>query len=304
MSPSYGAASEGFGDVTLGGTSMCDPLRRLGGMKMECRLSRITVHYESFGSGRPLVVLPGWPDDWTVPADYLEPIFVTEPGWRRIYLDLPGRGLTRGAPWITTNDQVLDIVLEVIDSVIPGERFVIAGHSAGGYLARAVLHRRIEMVDGLLQVVPVIDPEDEDVPDPTTIVADEALVQRMEAEVGPETAARLAASMVVQSATVYERVKPLLPRMGAHDADFLATLVERLSFDVDRLVTPFARPALFLLGRQDAIVGYQAALGLTDAYPRATMAVLDRAGHGLPWEQQELVRALVAEWLMRVEQEA
>src|SRR3546814_3450312 len=62
--------------------------------------------------------------------------------WRRIYLDLPGRGRTRGEPWITTNDQVLDIVLEVIETVIPGERFVIAGHSAGGYLARAVLHRR------------------------------------------------------------------------------------------------------------------------------------------------------------------
>ena len=50
-------------------------------------------------------------------------------------------------------------------------------------------------------------------PSRTTIVADEALVERMEAEVGPETAARLAASMVVQSATVYERVKPLLSRM-------------------------------------------------------------------------------------------
>ncbi len=46
---------------------------------MECRLSRITVHYESFGTGRPLVVLPGWPDDWAVPADYLEPVFATDP---------------------------------------------------------------------------------------------------------------------------------------------------------------------------------------------------------------------------------
>ncbi len=271
---------------------------------MECRLSRITVHYESFGTGRPLVVLPGWPDDWAVPADYLEPVFVADPGWRRIYLDLPGRGETRGEPWITTNDQVLEIILEVIDVVIPGERFVLAGHSAGGYLARAVLHRRFGMVDGLLQVVPVVDPDDEDVPEPTTIVADETLVERMEAEVGLETAARLAASMVVQSATVYERVKPLLPRMDRHDSDFLARLTQRLSFDVDQLPIPFVRPALFVLGRQDAVVGYQAALRLTDAYPRATIAILDRAGHGLPWEQEGLLRALVREWLTRVDEEA
>ena len=82
---------------------------------MECRLDRITVHYESFGDGRALVVLPGWPDPGQVPADYLEPAFVGRGGWRRIYLDLPGRGRTRGESWITSNDQVLEIVLEVID---------------------------------------------------------------------------------------------------------------------------------------------------------------------------------------------
>src|SRR5262249_4485594 len=59
---------------------------------MECRLDRITVHYESLGDGRPLVVLPGWPDDWTVTAAYLEPAIPGRPGWRRIYIDLPGRG--------------------------------------------------------------------------------------------------------------------------------------------------------------------------------------------------------------------
>ncbi len=271
---------------------------------MECRLARITVHYESFGTGRPLVVLPGWPDDWSVPADYLEPVFGADRGWRRIYLDLPGRGRTRGEPWIKTNDQVLDIVLDVIETVIPGERFVVAGHSAGGYLARAVLNHRMDLVDGLLQVVPVIDPDDEDVPEPTTLVADHQLIELIAAEVDRATAARLARVMVVQSATVYERVKALLPGMLGHDTEFLARLTERLSFDVDQLPAPFGRPALFVLGRQDSVVGYRAALGLTDAYPRATMAVLDRAGHGLPWEQEDLFRALVDEWLGRVEDEA
>ncbi len=37
-------------------------------------------------------------------------------------------------------------------------------------------------------------------------------------------------------------------------------------------------------------------------FPRATFAVLDRAGHGLTMEQTGLFRALVAEWLDRVEE--
>ena len=56
----------------------------------ESRISELNVHYEEFGSGRPLVVLPGWPDDWTVPADYLEPVMRERSGWRRLYIDLPG----------------------------------------------------------------------------------------------------------------------------------------------------------------------------------------------------------------------
>src|SRR5262245_3329653 len=272
---------------------------------MECRLDRITVHYESFGDGRPLVVLPGWPDDWTIPADYLEPVMSRRPGWRRIYIDLPGRGGTRAEPWITSNNQVLEIVLEVLDRVIPGERFVLAGHSAGGYLARAVVHRRTAMVEGLLQVVPVIDPTDDDdpVPDRVTLVADPALVERMRIELGSEMADPLAAAMVIQTPDLYERYKRLLPGMTGSDADFLGRLDQAVGFDVDRLPTPFVCPALFVLGRQDPVVGYRASLAIIEAYPRATIAVLDRAEHALPWEQETLFRALVDEWLSRVEDE-
>ena len=269
---------------------------------MECRLPRISVHYESFGAGRPLVVLPGWPDDWTVPADYLEPVLHRREGWRRIYLDLPGRGGTPSASWITTPDEVLEIVLQVLDRVIPGERFVLAGHSAGGYLARAVLHRRMAFVDGLLQVVPEFPDDEEPLPDPGPIVADFELVERIRGELGPELAIAFASRLVVQTPEIYERFKALVPGFSRNDAEFLARLPHTVDFDVDRLPTPFPRPALFVLGRQDAVVGYRGPLRLMDTYPRGTVAVLDRAGHALPWEQEGLFRALLVDWLTRVEE--
>lgn len=275
---------------------------------MNCHLERITVHYEAFGEGRLLFVLPGWPDPWQVPADYLEPLFVGRRGWRRIYLDLPGRGATRGEPWIESNDDVLAVVLDVIDRLAPNDGYALAGHSAGAYLARAVLRRRFERVDALLQVVPVIRVTEapEALPSHVTLVADDGFVARLADEFGPDLARAFASRVVVQSPAMYERFHVLVPSMRRHDEAFLKRLAlrEELSFEVDAPGEPFPRPALFIVGRQDAVVGYRSAIELVEAYPRGTFAVVDGAGHALPWEQPELFEALVREWLDRVEREA
>jgi pimeloyl-ACP methyl ester carboxylesterase len=63
---------------------------------------------------------------------------------------------------------------------------------------------------------------------------------------------------------------------------------------------PYPCPTLLVTGRQDSTVGYVRAWELLEQYPRATFAVLDRAGHALPHEHPELLRALVTEWLQRV----
>ena len=56
------------------------------------------------------------------------------------------------------------------------------------------------------------------------------------------------------------------------------------------------------MGRQDSISGYRDAWAILENYPRATFAVLDRAGHGLGVEQRSLLGVLVDEWLDRVEE--
>lgn len=54
-------------------------------------------------------------------------------------------------------------------------------------------------------------------------------------------------------------------------------------------------------GRLDTTVGYAAATDLAVHSPRATLAVLDDAGHALPHEQPDLLGALLADWCARVE---
>jgi pimeloyl-ACP methyl ester carboxylesterase len=63
------------------------------------------------------------------------------------------------------------------------------------------------------------------------------------------------------------------------------------------------KPTLMLLGQQDTSTGYRDAWPILEQYPRATFAVLDKAGHNLQIEQADLFTAFVSEWLDRVEAE-
>ena len=96
---------------------------------MECDLGKIVVHYETFGEGKPIIMLHGWYLDHRSMAADIEPVFKTRSGWKRIYLDLPGMGKTPGMAWIANNDHMLEIVQGFIDKVIPGQRFAVAGYS-------------------------------------------------------------------------------------------------------------------------------------------------------------------------------
>jgi pimeloyl-ACP methyl ester carboxylesterase len=274
---------------------------------MECKLKNITIHYETSGEGRPIVMLHGWSLDHHHMMSAMESLFEQREGWRRIYPDLPGHGKTSGPDWITDQDRMLDAVLDFIDAVAPGQRFVVAGTSAGAYLARGVAYRRAASLDGLLMVVPLIVADDakRTLPAHVTLVEDPALT----ADLTPEEADAFQLA-VVQSRQVLDRLRanPALT-VGLGDQDFLTRIRQdperyRFSFDVDAPPEPFPGPALILAGRQDDSVGYRDAWEILENYPRGTFAVLDRAGHLLEIEQQALFQALVGEWLDRVEEYA
>src|SRR5690349_20836923 len=124
---------------------------------MEAMVKSIPVYYEEYGTGIPLLVLHGTPTDHRWTAANMEPVFQHRPGWRRIYPDLPGHGKTPGADWITTMDQILEIVTEFIQIVAPNQRFVVAGLSYGGYLARGMVYRLGSMIDGVALWIPQVE---------------------------------------------------------------------------------------------------------------------------------------------------
>jgi pimeloyl-ACP methyl ester carboxylesterase len=195
----------------------------------------IPVHYAQHGAGTPVLALHGSGVDHREIMAALEPRFADRPGYRRLYPDLPGMGRTPAPETIDSNDAVVELLLSLVDAVIGQEAFLLAGHSYGAYLARAIANRRPRQVAGL------------------------ALVCTTDGQAGQ---------------------------------DELPTAPEQ--------APAYENPTLILAGRQDASVGYAGSWGLLEHYPRATFAVLDRAGHALAHEQAGLVTALLGEWLDRV----
>lgn len=271
---------------------------------MQCDLEDISVYYETMGEGRPIVLVHGFGPDHQLMTGCMEPIFRRRSGWQRFYPDLPGMGRTPGASWIHNSDQMLQVVLDFIDAVIPEQRFVLVGESYGGYLARGVLHHRPTLVEGLFLLCPLIvaDPEQRDVPPHQVLMQDAAFM----ATIDPIQSADFESYGVVQTQRTWERTRDEINvGLGLADEAFLTRLKSQaypFSFDTDALPTPYRKPTLMLLGRQDNSVGYRDAWKILEAYPRATFAVLDRAGHNLQIEQEVLFDALVNEWLDRVEE--
>ncbi|WP_411676384.1 alpha/beta fold hydrolase [Caproicibacter sp.] len=270
---------------------------------MICRVKDITVYYEEIGQGKPIVMIHGYAPDHRLMTGCMEPVMRGYKNYRRIYLDLPGMGRSGSADWINGSDDMLDVVLRVLDRLIPSEHFLLVGESYGGYLARGILYQKREQIDGVLFICPVILPENEErnTPPHTALMRDTDFL----AGLSPEEAEEFQESFIVQNEETYRRYQAeILPGIQAADHDFLSRVRKKyaFSFPVDKTEREeFPRPALFLLGRQDSCVGYQDAWEILRNYPRATFAVLDLAGHNLQIEQGKLFADLVKDWISRTE---
>ena len=256
---------------------------------METRAGEIAVHYVEHGAGRPVLVLHGAGVDHREAEACFEPVFGGVAGFRRIYPDLPGMGRTPISHRTSSAEDVLDTLLDFAGEVTGGRAYLLIGHSAGAYFAQAMATRPSGHVAGLALVCPLL-PGVRDVPEHRAVAGS--------GEIGDDQFRRY---FVLQSPEMLERYERYV-RPAAALVDHAA--LERISehWELDRERGPaYAGPTLIVAGRLDSTVGYAAAAGLVDHYPHASLAVVDDAGHALPHEQPDLLRALVVEWLARVE---
>lgn len=251
---------------------------------------------ESHGAGFPVVCLPWFSLDASTMAAALEPALAGHPGLRRIYVDLPGCGRSPGGP--ANSDGVVAAVAEFIDQEVGSGRFLLAGCSYGGYVSAALARRRPDRVAGLLLICHgvKIGQEDRDLP-PAPVTSEAALWL---GDVPPDLRPHLSVALGNHSRTVAARVGAVLAASGPGDEAYLRRLREsgyRLSDEDSTAV--YDGPTSIIVGRRDYIIGYADQFRALATYPRGSYAVLDGAGHYLPFEQPEAFRGLVRDWLTR-----
>ncbi len=270
---------------------------------MELNIKDLKLNYEIYGEGTPILMLHGYTPDHRLMSGCLEPIFKKRRNYRRIYIDLPGMGRTKAMDWLTNSDTMLDIVIQFIEKVIPNERFLLAGESYGGYLSRGLVRKMPGRILGLLLICPCIIADRTKRTRPEHIVLESTDIPiNSEDTVDFEDYGSMA---VIRNERTWERYqKDILCGLKLADNEFLEHFQNtgyEYSKEIENMPEYLKTPVLFLLGRQDASVGYKDAWDILDNYPRGTFAVLDKAGHNLQIEQDLLFQSLVNEWLDRVE---
>jgi pimeloyl-ACP methyl ester carboxylesterase len=255
---------------------------------MGTRAGEVAIHAVEHGTGRPVLVLHGAGVDHREAEACFEPALEV-PGLRRIYPDLPGMGRTVAPATLRSADDVVDTLLDFADDVTGGTPHLLIGHSAGAYFAQAMAARRPAQVAGLALVCPLL-PGVRDVPAHRVVAGP--------GRIGDDVFRNY---FVIQTPEMLERYERLVaPAAALVDQAALERIGERWALTPDP-APAYAGPTLLVAGRLDSTVGCAAATDLLGRYPRASLAVVDDAGHALPHEQPELLRALLAEWLVRVE---
>ena len=240
----------------------------------------------------PVVCLPSFSTDRAVTAAAFDPALSAAGGLRRCYLDLPGHGESPAGP--ETSDGVVDVVSEFLDREVPGQWFLLAGWSYGGYLAMALARRRAD-VAGLFLVCPgvTIARAGRDLPGGASGDEEPGWLD----DVPPRLRDHLDMALGNRTRFMARRIAAVLTASAPGDEAYR----DRLQADGYRLSDEdselrFAGPVAILTGRQDRIVGYADQFRRLSCYPAGSIAVLDRAGHYLPFEQPRALAMLARDW--------
>ena len=138
-------------------------------------------------------------------------------------------------------------------------------------------------------------------PDKQVILQDEELLNKL---TSTEREAFCELAVIANEYTYKRFQEEIKPGLDIANYEFIERLQNNYSLTMDFHRKKYEKPVLILAGRQDISVGYQNIIEIIDDYPRATLAVLDMAGHNLQIEQPELFESLVGEWIRRTNQQS
>ncbi len=242
-------------------------------MLQHAEFKKTKIAYSDFGKGRVIVLLHGFlgsHEVWDETAKKLSKRF------RVIAIDLPGHGLTPSIGYYHSMELLAQSVKSVLDK-IGVRRYVIAGHSMGGYTALAFAELYPENVCGLclFNSTSYADSEEKKKERNKVIRLVKKEHKHYVAEVvtslfAPENLSKIKAEV--------EKVKKVAASISKQSIiNSLEGMKERKSRD---LILKFAEfPILFIVGKKDSVINYETMYSQMALCKYPSVLMLDNAGH-------------------------
>lgn len=191
----------------------------------------------------------------------------------------------------------VDAMAAAILAELP-DRFALAGHSMGGYVALAMAARAQERVEGLALLSTACTADSDEAK-----AGRRTAIEQAQADF-PALADRLARAMLSRSsradAALLADTHAMILRCGA---DRFAEQQAATATRVDRcdLLLRIAVPALVLAGSQDVIVAPDRSREMAASIPDAVLAMIPDCGHVPQREAPDMTRTMLLRWRERLE---
>ncbi len=257
---------------------------------------RLPSETRSPAEGRDVLLVHGLTTDRRILVEACDEV-LARAGLRRIYLDLPGHGASRGNPGRAGADDLVDALAAFVRATCAQPPLVVA-YAFGAYLAQGLVP--LVELSGLCLLCPVVEADFGKRTTPPRFIAahDEELPFSGDEREPPaflEVAVR-------QTREVLARFQAVVhPANAAIDGDVVGAVRARYAMarPYAHALPAFERPVAIACGRHDHWVGFEDACRLARMLPRSSLTVVPDCGQLLPLEAPDAVRAVLVEWLAR-----
>lgn len=253
---------------------------------MIAKLNDISVNYEEYGQGKPVVLLHGLALDGSI---WNEVVRLYSDQARFIVPDLRGHGKTNTGDANGSLEQLADDLFALVN-YLQLDKFILAGHSMGGYVSLVFAEKYPERLDGLIMVTSNArsDPPEKQA------------ARFSEAELAIRSGMVALAETMVQKFTSPDEIRQhVLPIIENTDPRGFANAQHAIGSRKNQLTVlgNLVLPVLAIAGSDDQLMKPEVAYEMAQASRSGSVVVLPGVGHLPMLEEPLALGALIVSML-------